>query len=170
MNLHVMHGEDAAETTRELIGNYQKDYSVQLSVGLERFLRSTADGDSFIGVCQTSDLRLALWCGFHVDSELKMINIPFFVLSEELSPIARGKALILGIGGFLEIVKEYRDYSFFASATPPTSRIIRKLIAPPFQFIGVMKSYFVYENRHVDADLFWIPSEDRVFSVNREEV
>ncbi len=170
MNINILHGEEVVSVAGKLVDYYDKPISTQLTVAVKRFIRGASEGNTFMVVCKNNHDAITLWCGYHVDKELKTINIPFVFLLDDLPPLIKGRSLILGISAFFEIAKEYCEYSIFATATPKAALVIDKIISPPFELIGVMKNYFIYNNRTEDAHLFWVPSSFQLETSNRQEV
>jgi len=143
---------------KEFLENSMHPVSRQLSVACERFTNLPLGGESFLLACKDSMSRIVLICGYHVDDLLKAINIPFIIIKNGVSPLIRGRCLLMAVNAFLEIVAEYKEYTYFATATPITSRFIEKYMCPPFRLVGVMEDYYCYNNKNEDASFYWIPS------------
>ena len=158
MKIEIMSGGEVIVVVNDLLDEYRLRLSSQLEISCRRFVNSSIDGDSFMVVCKDDSGCASLACGYHVDSELGTINIPFVLVRRDITPLIRGRSLIMAINAFLKITQEYSNYSFFATATPKARRIINKLITPPFKLVGVMQNYFTHGEHNEDAYLFWIPS------------
>jgi len=169
MNIEIMSNDEIKKIAEELLSEYSCHISSQLSISCERFIKSADCGDYFMVVCKDNNGKPLLACGYHVDSELRTINIPFVFIKRKISPLIRGRCLIMAINTFLKITHEYSGYSFFATATPTARRIIDKLISPPFKLIGIMEGYFTHETHNEDAFLYWLPSIKQSRTTNVSE-
>lgn len=158
MEIKILHSENARCVIQDFLLKNDPALSFQLELATRRFCEVSCANSIFLVVCYTNNQKSTLMCGYQIDNDAKTINIPFVFASTDISAFIKGKSIILAKDAFVEITQKFKDYSFFALATPSVNKFINKMLCPPMQHVGIMRNYFVYSTKANDAFLYWKPS------------
>jgi len=157
MNIKIQFGIDAMKSYEILLNKNLNMLSKQFKMAINNFYYDIKNESAFLITCERNTLPI-LWFAFQVNHEEKTINTPFFYTLSDIPKIIKGRSIKLASNAFVEIVKEYNDYSFYIMAIPKVSKIVNKLLSPPMEYVGVLHNYFIYDTKNEDAFFYWKPS------------
>lgn len=155
MNVRKIYGAEAEEEILVLLTEFYGSISIQMQITLNRLKASLASRNSFLLISESGKGNVFVWCGFQIDEEMRVVNIPIFFVRQDISQFLKAKAVMAMLPVFKVTLSKYDSYAVFLMAVNAVAKLVLRRLSPPFEYVGELKGYFEYPRYCESAKIFW---------------